>query len=40
MKAKKKLKTISGIKDFSVCCIERIVLVIVFDKIKIYNLDI
>lgn len=39
MVPKRKIKAISGIRDFSVCGVERIFLAVVYDIIKIYDVD-
>lgn len=39
MEFKRKLKAMSGIRDFSVCEIERVFLAIIYDIIKIYDVD-
>lgn len=40
MQPKRKIQSISGIRDFSVCSIERIVLVLMYDVIKLYDVGI
>lgn len=40
MEPKRKMKAISGIRDFCVCEVERIFLAVVYDIIKIYDVDI